>query len=111
VPEVFVASFPSFAQKRQISQGGGDYPAWSKDGKELFYRRPPDNLMSVAIRTEGNIEAGVPVMLFRYGGSGPDNGFAVAANGQRFLTEDFHFRTARASEVMVVLNWAAELKP
>jgi eukaryotic-like serine/threonine-protein kinase len=111
VSEVFVASFPSFAQKRQISQGGGDYPAWSRDGKELFYRHPPDNLMSVQIRTEANLEAGVPTMLFQYGGSGPGNGFAVAGDGQRFLIMVDHYRTAPSSGVMVVLNWAAELRP
>ena len=35
--EVYVASFPSFARKQQVSRGGGGQPLWRKDGKELFY--------------------------------------------------------------------------
>ncbi len=35
--EVYVASFPSFADKRRVSRSGGLYPFWRKDGKELFF--------------------------------------------------------------------------
>ena len=35
--EVYVAAFPSFAEQRQVSSGGGCQPRWRKDGKELFY--------------------------------------------------------------------------
>ena len=35
--EVYVASFPDFNDRRQISGGGGGFqPVWRKDGKELF---------------------------------------------------------------------------
>jgi len=33
--EVFVAAFPGFTDKRQVSNGGGVQPVWRKDGKEL----------------------------------------------------------------------------
>jgi Tol biopolymer transport system component len=36
--EVYVAAFPSFNEKRQVSVSGGCQPMWRKDGKELFYR-------------------------------------------------------------------------
>ena len=35
--EVFVASFPGFTAKRQISRDGGVQPQWSGNGRELFY--------------------------------------------------------------------------
>ncbi len=35
--EVYVRSFPGLAGKQPISTGGGRYPVWSRDGRELFY--------------------------------------------------------------------------
>jgi len=35
--EVYVAAFPSFTSKRQVSSGGGVQPQWRADGRELFY--------------------------------------------------------------------------
>ncbi len=37
-PEVYVRTWPRLGDKVQISQAGGTEPAWSRDGRELFYR-------------------------------------------------------------------------
>jgi serine/threonine-protein kinase len=37
-PEVYVRAWPGLGSKVQISQNGGTEPAWSRDGRELFYR-------------------------------------------------------------------------
>ncbi|MGH7644848.1 MAG: TolB family protein, partial [Gemmatimonadales bacterium] len=36
--EVYVRSWPALGAKVQVSQSGGTEPAWSRDGRELFYR-------------------------------------------------------------------------
>ncbi len=36
--EVYVRSWPALGAKTQVSQSGGTEPAWSRDGRELFYR-------------------------------------------------------------------------
>jgi len=36
--EIFVRPFPGPGGVWQISVGGGGYPSWSRDGKQLFYR-------------------------------------------------------------------------
>jgi Tol biopolymer transport system component len=36
--EVYVRSFPSGASRWQVSPSGGSEPAWSRDGRGLFYR-------------------------------------------------------------------------
>ena len=36
--EVYVRSWPALGAKVQVSQSGGSEPAWSRDGRELFYR-------------------------------------------------------------------------
>ena len=45
--EVYVAAFPTFADKRQVSVNGGCQPLWRKDGKELFYLTLEGKLMAV----------------------------------------------------------------
>ena len=37
-PEIFVRPFPGPGGVWQVSVGGGAYPFWSRDGKQLFYR-------------------------------------------------------------------------
>ena len=109
--EVFVASFPSFGVKRQISSGGGSGPLWRKDGKELFFREPPSTLMSAQVRTGPKIEATVPRKLFPYGANSPfSNQFGVTADGKRFLIMDPIQKTGPSAEITVVVNWPAELK-
>jgi Tol biopolymer transport system component len=40
--EVHVRPFPDFDGDYMVSPDGGDQPAWSPDGKELYYLRGPD---------------------------------------------------------------------
>ena len=47
--EVYVAAFPSGEGKWQISNGGGVYPLWGPDGKELYFAQPSGPLMSAKI--------------------------------------------------------------
>ena len=36
--DLYVRPFPGPGGKWQVSSGGGNYPKWSRNGKELFYR-------------------------------------------------------------------------
>src|SRR5262249_3367617 len=49
--EIYVQSFPPGAGKWQISSGGGTYPRWRRDGKELFYMDAPSlgKIMAVGV--------------------------------------------------------------
>src|SRR6185436_9731260 len=47
--EVYMAAFPSFASKRQISHAGGSQPQWRADGRELFYLAGDGTMMSVNV--------------------------------------------------------------
>src|SRR5439155_5529868 len=72
---------------------------------------PPGNLMSAEIRTGPKIEATVPRKLFPYGDNNLfQNQFGVTADGKRFLIMDPVQRAGPSAEIMVVVNWAAELK-
>jgi Tol biopolymer transport system component len=109
-PEVFVASFPDFADKRQVSLGGGGAPRWRADGQELFYLSPDGKLMAVAISWAPTPAFAAPTVLFQTPIQTPNlnlDQYAVSRDGQRFLvlsTED----TAPVP-ITVVLNWRAGL--
>jgi Tol biopolymer transport system component len=107
--EVFVAAFPSFAEKRQVSSAGGVLPSWRKDGKEIFFQAD-FTLMSAEIKTGSRIEAGVPRPLFRLPSAFLRGvGVAAAGDGKRFLVVEEGQQNQEA-QVLVVVNWMAELR-
>ncbi|HLJ48136.1 MAG TPA: protein kinase [Bryobacteraceae bacterium] len=110
--EVVVASFPSFAEKHQVSIDGGVHPAWRKDGKELLFQSLDGMVMSAEMRVSGGaIESGIPKPLFperyKHGAGSGSFGYWAAPDGKRFLTLE---RDTRRGGTIVVLNWAAALK-
>jgi eukaryotic-like serine/threonine-protein kinase len=53
--EVYVQAFPDKHGKRQISGEGGGYPAWSRNGHELFFwSYGPHPLMVAAFKARGD---------------------------------------------------------
>jgi hypothetical protein len=86
--EIYVADFPGPGGKWQVSRGGGELPVWRADGRELFYVGP-DQLMAVAVETEGAFRHDTPVALFELPdlvrASWVDQFFDVAPDGRRFL--------------------------
>jgi Tol biopolymer transport system component len=49
-PQIFVRAFPDRGGKWQISDSGGGYPEWSRNGRELFFRNA-DNQIAVSAYT------------------------------------------------------------
>jgi eukaryotic-like serine/threonine-protein kinase len=85
--EVYIASFPGFSGKQQVSVAGGVQPHWRRDGRELFYMALDGRVMSVAIRTTPRLEIDTPNALFTTN-LVPAPGwpeYAVSPDGQRFL--------------------------
>lgn len=111
--EVYVASFPAFTGKRQVSNAGGAQARWRKDGRELFYLSLDGKMMSVDPKLGATLESGVPKVLFQTRISvlpGIDQ-YSPTADGQRFLLlEPLELTGARPTPITVVLDWTATLK-
>jgi Tol biopolymer transport system component len=109
--EVYVASFPSFTQIKQISRDGGIAPEWSKGGRELFYVANNLDLMVVDVTLGATVVAGTPERLFRTKII-PVNllasQYAVTSDGQRILVREA-ISSFGPEVVHVVLNWPAAL--
>jgi serine/threonine protein kinase len=113
-PEVYIQSFPIGGGKWQISTTGGDQPQWRVDGKELFYIAPDRSLMAVAISDATTMQVGRPVVLFQTvmpvsGITDDRNNYVPSKDGQRFLVNTLA-DTGNLQPLILVLNWAGELK-
>jgi hypothetical protein len=107
--EVYVQPFPGPGAKTVISNGGGKQPAWSRDGREIYYRQD-DSMMAVQVGGDPT-RAGPPQRLFEFPrplfGDDPYRvEYDVAADG-RFLAVRAADRGAE--EIRVVLNWLAAI--
>jgi Tol biopolymer transport system component/tRNA A-37 threonylcarbamoyl transferase component Bud32 len=105
--EVYVRTFPDSAGTWLVSQGGGTEPAWSPDGRELYYRSG-DWLMAVPIVTQPGFSVGRRDSLFAgpYVPNPTHTNYDVHPAGNRFVM-------VRSSEserrVVVALNWLSLL--
>jgi serine/threonine protein kinase len=130
-PEVFVRPLSDGTVKYQVSAGGGAYPRWRGDGRELFFLESVGGgpgaaggrLMAVDIgSSQTTFERGTPHPLFdslyipfQHTPGVSYHAYAVSRDGQRFLlprvvqpgmTEE----SSADAPVVVVLNWASTLK-
>jgi serine/threonine-protein kinase len=112
--EVYVTSYPDVRGRWQISAGGGRQPAWSRDGRELFYRDFAGALITVDVKLSPTFQAGASRRLFSdpaYRGAGSsmsDRTYDVSPDGRRFVMIRNVDKPQRS--IAVVQNWFDELK-
>jgi serine/threonine protein kinase len=107
-PEIYVAPFPGPGGKRRISTGGGAFPRWRADGKEIFYELN-GTLMAAEVLIKGaSIEPG-PVHSLGISVSAPFYQYDASADGQRFLVATPREQKS-AVPLTLVQNWTALLK-
>jgi len=108
--EVFVRGLGEGEQRAQISPAGGTHPLWSRDGRELFYRKD-NQVLVVSVDAGAHLALSQPRPLFdqRYdfGTAQTIPNYDVSVDGQRFLMVKDDSGSGR---INVVLNWAEELK-
>jgi Tol biopolymer transport system component len=105
--EVYVQTFPEHGGKWQVSTGGGDFPIWSRDGRELYFISADRKMMAVAVSGGGNkFEVGVPKALFEVRAA---DQFDVSRDG-RFLLKVPRDAAAANVPITVVVNWEAGVK-
>jgi eukaryotic-like serine/threonine-protein kinase len=104
--EVYVTAFPGPGGKWQVSNGGGNNPAWSADGKQLYYTNG-DKLMLVPIQNMDTFQFGaptaLPIHLNEFASFGP------VAPGERFPALKA-LSGGQAHPQEVILNWTGILK-
>jgi len=109
-PQIYVCALADGHGKQQISTGGGLYPRWSSDGKEIFFIGIDFLTMeAVPVGAAATILPGTPRMLFRLPSpQSPAPSWDYSAKLDRFimLRDD---AVARDPNVSLLLNWPARL--
>jgi serine/threonine-protein kinase len=107
--EVYVQAYPGPGGKVQISLDGGTEAAWSRDGREIFFRRG-GTMMSVSVETAGGIRAGRPRALFerQYEKFSEDPTYDVSGDGRFLMVQTPEALVPRRVET--VLNFHEEIK-
>jgi Tol biopolymer transport system component/DNA-binding winged helix-turn-helix (wHTH) protein len=105
--EIYLAAFPTFTERRPVSNGGGRQPLWRKDGKELLYLSPEGKVMSVEVKGGSRLKTGAPKALFqspvRMDNKGPQ--YSVTGDSERFIIAE---PVEKGKNLFtVVLNWNA----
>jgi eukaryotic-like serine/threonine-protein kinase len=115
--EVFLRSFPNTETiKRQVSNGGGVAPLWSKDGRELFYVNGNRDMVAVTLGAGSDPRPGEGRVLFHMRDEWylePQEYYTpydVAADGRFLMAKNITPATMTRAPLIVVDNWFAELR-
>lgn len=109
--EIYVRPFPGPGAALQISHDGGSEPAWSRDGRRLFFRG--DRRMYAAnIAENGTLSVTGIRVLFTDAFDGdmpmPHRNYDITSGGHQFVM--IGAGRDAAPQTIVVLNWMAELR-
>ena len=113
--EVYVRPFPAneAGGQQMVSLGGGAYPLWRRDGKELYYLSN-GKVFAVEVTPGAALKFGQPKLLFTAGAlpgaEGPYYQWDATADGSRFLINITGGETAQAAPLTLVQHWTAALK-
>jgi len=113
--EVYVRPFPGPGGKWQMSTGGGNYPEWSRNSKELFYRTIDSKIMMVPYTVSGDSFHADKAILWSSGqftDLGPDYNFALHPDGKRFavLKAPGTGQTPAVNKISFIFNFFDELR-
>ena len=104
--EVYVVPYPSPSRRWQLSNAGGTFPRWRRDGREAYYAGRDNRLMAVSLSgTPNDLHVDVPRPLFEIRPGGRGAFYAVSPDGSRFLVNMLRETSAGAS-LTVVQNWS-----
>jgi eukaryotic-like serine/threonine-protein kinase len=113
--EVYVRPFPNPGGKWQVSTGGGGYPKWSRNGKELFYRTIDSKIMVVTYTASGDSFRADKPQLWSPGqftDRGGSFNFDLHPDGKRFavLKASGTEQTPVVNKVSFIFNFFDELR-
>ena len=94
--------------KWQISASGGSCPRWRKDGKEIFYLSPDNQMMAAEVEEQANgIEARMAQALFRVASAPTFSPYDATSDGKKFIINTLGEQN---TPLTLVVNWTANLK-
>ncbi len=114
-PEIYVRPFPGPGSKWQISTSGGQWPTWSRNGRELFFRTLDDRIMVAPYSAQGDsFRADRPELWSegQFSNRGPGRNFDLHPDGKRFavLKVPSSVEETKRDKVVFIFNFFDELR-
>jgi serine/threonine-protein kinase len=108
--QVYVQRYPEGGRLQQITTGGGFFPRWSRDGRELFFWTG-EALGVVAVESGAEFRHGNVRELFKvsFAVLAPTAPYDVAPDGQRFVFVRDEGRQPGPAQFNFVQGWLQEL--
>ena len=113
--EIYVRPYPGPGGQTKISSDGGIEPAWSPDGREIFYRSS-DSFMAVPVRVSPDFSVGQAHPLFpdpylKWGREDGPRTYDVSSDGSRFLViQPGEVKTVPVTQLNLISNWTSEIE-
>jgi dipeptidyl aminopeptidase/acylaminoacyl peptidase len=118
--QVYVRAFPASARgaasKWQVSNGGGVYPVWSHNGRELFFRTMDSQIMAAAYVRKGDSFLAAKPRVWsekRLANVGFSSNYDVAPDGKRIaalMPAEGAAAQASQNHVIFLMNFSDELQ-
>ncbi len=109
--EIYLTAYPTGGPRWQVSTSGGQHPRWRRDGREIFYVNPEDemlNAVAIDLASGSSPTIGRPEVLFSVPDAFLGLKYDVGPKGESFLVLQ-PGDAAAAAPLTMVYNWAAEL--
>jgi len=112
--EIYVRPYPGPGGQTKISSEGGSEPAWSPDGREIFYRSS-DSFMAVPVRTSPDFSAGQAQPLFadRYVKWAREDGprtYDVSSDGRFLVVKAGEVKSVPVTQLNLLSDWTTEVE-
>ena len=111
--DVYVRPFPGPGGKWQISTGGGRFPKWSGNGKELFYRTQDNKIMVATYIASGDSFRPDKPQLWSPGQFSErlgEGNFDLSPDGKRVVVLKAPASESTAGKVTFIFNFFDELR-
>ena len=112
--EVYVTPFPAGGGSHwQISNGGGGSPAWSRDGKQLYFLDAANRLVAAQLAVDPAFHVTALIPLFdatRFNYVAYHQAFAVMPDGRFAFIDQPGQSASSAVRLVQIDNWFADLK-
>jgi serine/threonine-protein kinase len=114
--EIYVRPFPSGSGKWQVSTGGGQFPIWSRDGRQLFYETLDHRIMAADYTARGDsFAAGKPRLWStrRIASTSFSANLDLHPDGKRFVVlsdPDMPSEQKNSVHATFLLNFSDEVK-
>ena len=112
--EIYVRPFPEVSRGRwQVSSGGGTQPAWSRNGRELYYVTADHYLAQVSGPPAEGFATSKPVNVLdvrQFFVRSPGRSYDMSPDGQRFLMIRDSAAAGVQAQLVIVEHWFDELQ-